>query len=243
MRLGVNIDHVATLRNARGGSHPDPIRAAHIALQAGADLITAHLREDRRHIIDDDIERLCTEVPLNLEMASTEAMVAFANRIRPTCVCLVPERREERTTESGLDVITFRERLEQTTGTLESAGIRVSLFIDPLEEQIEAASAIGASAVELNTGAYSNNPDDGTHPGELHGIHLRRLRRGAEIAQAVGLECHAGHGLSYGNVQPVAAIPGIVELNIGHFLIGEAILGGGLAEAIRRMRTLIEEVR
>lgn len=234
MRLGVNIDHVATLRNARGGSHPDPVLASLVALRAGADLITAHLREDRRHIVDSDIERLLTQVPLplNLEMAATESMVSFAVRARPAHVCLVPERREERTTESGLDVLVLQKRLALAINPLRTAGIHVTLFVDPLGDQIRGSQELGADAVELNTGAYSDNPGSG--------LHLERLRASAELAQAIGLECHAGHGLSYENVQPVAAIPGIVELNIGHFLIGEAILSDGLAQAIRRMKELIE---
>lgn len=234
MRLGVNIDHVATLRNARGGDHPDPVLAAWVALRAGADLITAHLREDRRHIVDDDVKRLLAQVPLplNLEMAATESMVSFAVLARPAHVCLVPERREERTTESGLDVLGLQNRLAPAIDTLKAAGIQVTLFVDPLGDQIRGSQKLGADAVELNTGAYSDNPSNG--------VHLQCLRDSAELALAIGLECHAGHGLSYGNVQPVAAIPGIVELNIGHFLIGESILSDGLAQAVRHMKKLIE---
>ena len=241
-RLGVNIDHVATIRNARGGRHPDPLRAAHLAVEAGADGITAHLREDRRHISDNDIARLKSELtrPLNLEMAATEEMLAIALRHLPNACCLVPERREERTTEGGLDVAGGREHLKGYVARLKEAGIRVSLFIEPDERQIEAAAAIGSDIVELHTGAYCERALE-ENAREL-AKEMERLRVAARIAADAGLEVHAGHGLTYNTVSPVARIPQIVELNIGHFLIGEAIFGG-LHSAVRRMRALMDEAR
>lgn len=236
LRLGVNIDHVATIRNARGGPHPDPIRAACLAAQAGADGITAHLREDRRHISDDDIARLidAIELPLNLEMAATPEMLDIALRHRPHAACIVPERRQEVTTEGGLDVAGQHETLRPFVEALAGAGIRVSLFVDPDPAQLEAAAAIGTPVVELHTGAYCL--------AESRGKELRRLIGAAARAEALGLECHAGHGLSFDTVGPVAAIPTVVELNIGHFLVGEAIFGG-LDSAIRRMRALMDKAR
>jgi pyridoxine 5-phosphate synthase len=238
LRLGVNIDHVATIRNARGGKLPDPIRAARLAEQAGADGITAHLREDRRHISDDDIERLVREltVPLNLEMAATDQMLAIALKYKPHAACLVPERRAELTTEGGLDVAGAAVRLAPFVAQLAAAGIRVSLFIDPEPKQLEAAKAIGAPVVELHTGAYCDAE------GAKRVDELRRIIEAAALAEALGLECHAGHGLGFETVGAIAAIPTIVELNIGHFLIGEAIFGG-LDSAIRRMRALMEQGR
>ena len=238
LRLGVNIDHVATVRNARGGWHPDPVRAAQLAAEAGADGITAHLREDRRHIRDDDIERLAREVarPLNMEMAATAEMVAIATRVKPHAVCLVPEKRNEVTTEGGLDVVAGHNHLAPIIRRLLDAGIRVSLFIDPERRQLDMARQLGAPVVELHTGAYCE-AEGGERSREL-----QRLVEAAAQAEAIGLECHAGHGLSYDTVGPVAAIGTIVELNIGHFLVGEAIFGG-LAEAIRKMRALMGEAR
>jgi pyridoxine 5-phosphate synthase len=241
-RLGVNIDHVATIRNARGGPHPDPLRAAQIAIAAGADGITAHLREDRRHISDTDIERLKRELsrPLNLEMAATEEMLAIAMRHVPHACCLVPERREERTTEGGLDVAGGRQHLSPFVSRLKDAGIRVSLFIEPDERQIEAATRVGAQVVELHTGAYCEKAlqDDG--PGTAWEI--ERLATAARIAAAAGLEVHAGHGLTFDTVGAVARMLEIVELNIGHFLIGQAIFSG-LDSAVRRMRAMMDEAR
>ncbi|MBF0093263.1 MAG: pyridoxine 5'-phosphate synthase [Alphaproteobacteria bacterium] len=238
LRLGVNIDHVATIRNARGGHHPDPIRAALAAAQAGADGITAHLREDRRHISDDDIARLIDEVhlPLNLEMAATPEMVEIALRHRPRAACIVPERREERTTEGGLDVVHGFRHLEPMVGRLVDAGIRVSLFVEPDPAQLDAAVRIGAPVVELHTGAYCEAT------GDERRARLERLTAAAEYAGRAGLECHAGHGLGYGTVTAVAAIPTIAELNIGHFLVGEAIFIG-FKEAIHTMRRLMDEAR
>ena len=238
LRLGVNIDHVATIRNARGGRHPDPVRAARLAAQAGADGITAHLREDRRHISDHDIERLSREIdlPLNLEMAATEEMLAIALRHRPHAACLVPEKREERTTEVGLDVRRFRDQLAPHVRRLGEAGIRVSLFIEPDPAQLDAAVALGAPVVELHTGAYCEAE------GPAQARHLGRIVEAAAHAAAIGLECHAGHGLTFDTVAPVAAIPTVAELNIGHFLVGEAIFGG-LESAIRRMRALMDKAR
>ena len=234
LRLGLNLDHVATLRNARGGAHPDPVRFAHLALEAGADGITVHLREDRRHIRDADVERLMAELaaPLNLEMAVTPEMVAIACRLRPHATCLVPEKRTEVTTEGGLDAVGGGRVLAEAVAALGDAGCRVSLFIDPEPAQLDAAVAMGAPVVELHTGSYC----DAEGPAQLH--ELERLRRAARHAAAVGLECHAGHGLSYANVRPVAAIAQIVELNIGHFIVGEAV-AVGLPEAVRRMREMM----
>ncbi|HYN39495.1 MAG TPA: pyridoxine 5'-phosphate synthase [Rhodospirillales bacterium] len=238
LRLGVNIDHVATIRNARGGAHPDPVRAADLAVRAGADGITAHLREDRRHISDDDIDRLrrFVDAPLNLEMAATSEMLAIALRHRPHAVCLVPERREERTTEGGLDAIGGAAHLAPFVQALRTAGSRTTLFIEPAAAQVEAAKALGVDAVELHTGAWCHAPAD-RRPAEL-----RRLHDAAKLAARLGIECHAGHGLSYDNVGPVAAVPEIVELNIGHFLIGEAIFLG-LEESIARMRAAMDAGR
>ncbi len=238
LRLGVNIDHVATIRNARGGPHPDPVRAADLSVRAGADGITAHLREDRRHISDDDIERLrrIVDAPLNLEMAATEEMLAIALRHRPHAVCLVPERREERTTEGGLDAVSGTAHLAPFIRRLGDAGSLTTLFIEPSAAQVEAAKALGAAAVELHTGAWCHASEQ-QRPAEL-----RRLVEAARLAASLGIECHAGHGLSYENVGPVAAIPEIVELNIGHFLIGEAIFLG-LEESIARMRTAMDLAR
>lgn len=238
LRLGVNIDHVATIRNARGGRHPDPIRAAHLAAAAGADGITAHLREDRRHISDSDIERLSNEIqlPLNLEMAATEEMLAIALRHRPHAACIVPESREERTTEGGLDAAGQLERLKPMVGKLTDAGIRVSLFIEADPRQLDAARAVGAPVVEIHTGAYCD------HEGEARDAELARIVKAAAHAAAIGLECHAGHGLSYDTVKPIAAIPTIAELNIGHFLVGEAIFVG-FEGAMRHMRALMDEAR
>lgn len=238
IRLGVNIDHVATLRNARGGTHPDPLRAARLVRGCGGDQITAHLREDRRHITDADMERLVaeSELPVNMEMAATEEMLAIALRLRPHACCIVPERREERTTESGLDVLRTEAALAAMVARLRGAGIRVSLFVDPEEVQLRAAARVGADAVELHTGAYARAA------GEARQRELERLRRGAALVRELGLECHAGHGLDYDNVGPVAAIPQVVELNIGHFLIGEAIFVG-FEPAVRRMRELMDAAR
>ncbi len=241
-RLGVNIDHVATIRNARGGRHPDPLRAAHLAVEAGADGITAHLREDRRHISDIDIARLKAELtrPLNLEMASTDEMLAIALRHVPHACCLVPERREERTTEGGLDVARGHNDLTRYVSALKQAGIRVSLFIEADPRQIEAAQRIGADVVELHTGSYCDKAaaDDATGVA----LELDKLRSAARTARAAGLEVHAGHGLTFNTVAAVARMPEVVELNIGHFLIGEAIFGG-LHSAVRRMRVLMDEAR
>jgi pyridoxine 5-phosphate synthase len=238
LRLGVNIDHVATIRNARGGRHPDPVRAARLAAQAAADGITAHLREDRRHISDDDIERLTREIalPLNLEMAATDEMLAIALRHKPHAACLVPEKRNEVTTEGGLDVVGGRAQLAPVVQALAAGGIRVSLFIDPEPRQLDMAKQLGAPVVELHTGAYCDAAAG------LRERELKRLVASAAHAEAIGLECHAGHGLSYESVGPVAAISTIVELNIGHFLVGEAIFGG-LDSAIKRMRAAMEQGR
>lgn len=239
LRLGVNIDHVATLRNARGGPHPDPVRAARIAADAGADGITAHLREDRRHIVDDDIARLMNEIdlPLNFEMAATDDMLAIALRRLPHAACLVPEKRSEVTTEGGLDAVGGMAHLKRFVSELSAAGVRVSLFIDPDLHQLDAAQALGAPVVELHTGAYCH-----AAPGPERQAELGRLIKAAAHAETLGLECHAGHGLCYDTVQPVAAISSIVELNIGHFLVGEAVFLG-LAGAIRHMRTLMTQTR
>ena len=238
LRLGVNIDHVATIRNARGGTHPDPVRAARLAAAAGADGVTAHLREDRRHISDNDIARLSREValPLNLEMAATDTMLEIALRYRPHAVCLVPERRQELTTEGGLDVVAAIGRLTGFVAQLNRAGIRTSLFVDPDERQIRAARTVSAPVVELHTGGFC----DAT--GAARALELERLRRAARLADELGLECHAGHGLGFETVAAVAAIPNIVELNIGHFLVGEAIFSG-LDSAVRRMRALMDQAR
>jgi pyridoxine 5-phosphate synthase len=234
LRLGINIDHVATLRNARGGEHPCPIRAAQVAKDAGADSITAHLREDRRHIRDNDIARLKAEVdlPLNLEMAMTEEMLAIALRIKPHAVCLVPEKRTELTTEGGLDAARMEKELTPFVKTLQDNGSRVSLFIDPVTAQVEAAKRIGARAIELHTGAYAHGNTE----------ELVKLQKAAKLAHSLDFEVHAGHGLNYDNVSAIAAIPEIVELNIGHFLMGEAVFVG-LEETIQKMRTIMNKAR
>ena len=241
-RLGVNIDHVATLRNARGGAAPDPVRAALLAQAAGADGITAHLREDRRHIRDGDIAALmeALRVPLNFEMAATDEMQAIALRHRPHAVCLVPERREERTTEGGLEVAGEASRLTDFIAPLAAAGCRVSLFVAPDPAQIEASARVGAAVVELHTGAYCELLEEGRE-GEAD-AELARLRDAAAQAAALGLEVHAGHGLAFHNVTPVAAIAQVVELNIGHFLIGEAVFLG-LPAAIAGMRARMDAAR
>jgi len=238
LRLGVNIDHVATIRNARGGGHPDPVQAAKIAERAGANGITAHLREDRRHISDGDIDRLMSslEVPLNLEMAATGEMLDIALRHKPHAACIVPEKREERTTEGGLDAAGGREQLTPYVETLRDAGIRVSLFIEPERTQLEAAVGMGAPVVELHTGAYC----DAT--GAEQDRQFQRIAEAAEAAGELGLECHAGHGLTFETVGPVAALENVRELNIGHFLIGEAIFSG-LDSSIKRMRSLMDKAR
>ncbi len=238
LRLGVNIDHVATIRNARGGIHPDPVRAAKLAEAAGADGITAHLREDRRHISDDDITRLTDElaVPLNLEMAATDEMMDIALRHRPHAACLVPEKREERTTEGGLDVVGGHNHLAPFVKTLSEAGIRVSMFIEPTPAQLQAAADIGAPVVELHVGAYCDARQ------VERSKEFDRIATAAAEAERLGLECHAGHGLTFDTVGPVAAIPNIVELNIGHFLVGEAIFGG-LESSIKRMRAMMDKAR
>ena len=242
LRLGVNIDHVATVRNARGSAYPDPLRAAKLAEEAGADGITAHLREDRRHISDQDIEALtnCLTLPLNLEMAASDEMQEIALRHRPHAVCIVPERREERTTEAGLEVHGQKGRLEQFITPLRRAGSRVSLFIGPDLRQVEAAAKVGAAVVEFHTGGYCDAYYDGRTL--FRDEELLRLREAAARADELGLEVHAGHGLTYDTVGPIAAIPEVVELNIGHFLVGEAIFLG-LASAIREMRNLMDKAR
>ena len=234
LRLGVNIDHVATLRNARGGAHPDPLDAARLAVASGADGITIHLREDRRHIRDADLDviRGGVAAPLNLEMAGTEAMLRIALAARPHAACLVPERRTEVTTEGGLDVAGQHDSLRPIVAALAAAGIRVSMFVDPDPRQLQASADIGAAVVELHTGAYAHG-----RPGEL-----KRLEAGARQAAALGLECHAGHGLTYDNVGAVAAIPEVRELNIGHFIIGQAVFEG-LPAVLRRFRDIIDAAR
>ena len=238
LRLGVNIDHVATVRNARGAGYPDPVRAALVAAEAGADGITAHLREDRRHITDDDIARLSEQltIPLNLEMAATEEMLAIALRHRPHAACIVPEKRDELTTEGGLDAAGLHDRLAPLVGALKNANIRVSLFIEPDARQIEAALRLGAPVVELHTGKYADLI------GAARTEELRRLTDAAALAAKNGIEVHAGHGLTYDNVAPIAAIPQVRELNIGHFLIGEAMFVG-LGEAVRQMRDAMDAAR
>jgi pyridoxine 5-phosphate synthase len=243
LRLGVNIDHVATIRNARGGDHPDPVRAATLAAAAGADGITAHLREDRRHITDRDIDRLMAEIdlPLNLEMAATEEMLAIALRHRPHAACIVPEKREEKTTEGGLDAAGQLEELKPFVDRLGEAGVRVSLFIEPTDRQIEAAILLRAPVVEFHTGSYAHSTPE-EWGGSQQAIELNRLYNGAALAALNGVEPHAGHGLTFDNVQPVAAIPQIAELNIGHFLIGDAIFTG-LDASVRKMRELMDAAR
>jgi pyridoxine 5-phosphate synthase len=238
LRLGVNIDHVATVRNARGAGYPDPVRAALVAAAAGADGITAHLREDRRHITDDDIARLSEQltIPLNLEMAATEEMLGIALRHRPHAACIVPEKREEVTTEGGLDAAGQHARLAPLVTELRNADIRVSLFIEPDARQIDAALRLGAPVVELHTGRYAELE------GEARAAELRRLADAAALAAKNGIEVHAGHGLTYDNVAAIAAIPQVRELNIGHFLVGEAMFVG-LGEAVRLMRAAMGEAR
>lgn len=238
LRLGVNIDHVATIRNARGGMHPDPVKAALMAVDAGADGITAHLREDRRHIRDEDIVALMAAltVPLNLEMAATEEMLRIALRHRPHAACIVPEKREERTTEGGLDAAGQMRALQPIVAALGEAGIRVSLFIEPDSAQVDAAIRLGAPVVEFHTGRYAHLS------GAARAEELRRISDAAALAAKNGIEPHAGHGLTYDNVGPIAAIPQVAELNIGHFLIGEAIFGG-LAETITEMRRQMDLAR
>jgi len=235
VRLGINIDHVATLRNARGEVHPDPVRAAHIAKDAGADGITAHLREDRRHIRDKDMERLKAEIdlPLNFEMAATEEMLKIAQRIKPNACCIVPERRQEITTEGGLNVVSNMDELRKFTKNLQQSGIKVSLFLSADKTQIDAAKLIGADIVEIHTGAYC------LAKGDNQKKELQKIIKAAEYLQILGIECHAGHGLSYDTVGPIAKISNMRELNIGHFIIGEAIFCG-ISESIRKMREIID---
>ncbi|WP_338445190.1 pyridoxine 5'-phosphate synthase [Pelagerythrobacter marensis] len=238
LRLGVNIDHVATIRNARGGDHPDPVRAAEIVAAVGGDGITAHLREDRRHIRDEDLARIqaATELPLNLEMAATEEMLEIALRHRPHAACIVPEKREERTTEGGLDAAGLHNQLAPVVARLLDAGIRVSLFIEASERQLDAALRLGAPVVEFHTGEYAHAT------GEDRARELKRIADMAALAAKNGIEPHAGHGLTYDNVQPIAAIPQLAELNIGHYLVGEAVFVG-LEQAVRAMRALMDEAR
>lgn len=242
LRLGVNVDHVATLRNARGGTLPDPVRAAFLAIEAGADGITAHLREDRRHIRDEDMHRLKSEIskPLNFEMAATDEMVAIAIDTRPHACCLVPEKRSERTTEGGLDVVGGHDHLRLVTAELVRAGIRVSLFIEPSREAVEAAKSIGAPVVELHTGAWC---DALAHDEKERGAHeFTRLKLAAALTAEEGIECHAGHGLDYETARDISRLPQVVELNIGHFLIAESIFVG-LAATIKKMRAAMEAGR
>lgn len=238
LRLGVNIDHVATLRQVRGSAYPDPLFAALVAEQSGADSITLHLREDRRHIQEHDVERMrvTLQTRMNLEMAATDAMVGIARRVRPQDVCLVPEKRQELTTEGGLDVASQVSRIRQVCGALGEAGSRVSLFVDPDASQLEASLEAGAPVVELHTGAYAEST------GERQAVELARLVEAARYGSRIGLTVHAGHGLHYQNVQPVAAIPEIVELNIGHAIIARAVLEG-MAAAVREMKALMSAAR
>ena len=245
LRLGVNIDHIATVRNARGGSHPDPVAGAKAAIDAGADGITAHLREDRRHITDDDMQRLqelCLQenIPLNMEMSATPEMLEIAKSIKPHAVCLVPERREERTTEGGLDVAGLHNSISPIIRELSENGSRVSLFIEADSRQIQAAKSTKAPVIEIHTGAYAHALDDENrdHASEI----LRAMQSGAKLADSLGLEVHAGHGITFENVGKIAAIPELVELNIGHYLIGEAIFSG-LAAVISKMRLCMDEAR
>lgn len=231
MRLGVNIDHVATLRNARGTTYPDPVKAATLVAKHGADSITAHLREDRRHIKDDDMKRLrALPIPLNMEMAPVEEMVSLACKIKPAAVCLVPEKRQELTTEGGLDVVGHKTLLKPYIARLKECGIRTSLFIDPDEQQIRATHEVGADAVELHTGEYAEKPNDKDI--------LVKMQKAAKLASSLGMQVHAGHGLTYENVKPIAAIPEIEELNIGHFLVAEAVFVG-LDKAVTKMKELM----
>lgn len=238
LRLGVNIDHVATIRNARGGEHPDPMRAAHVVEAAGGDGITVHLREDRRHIRDTDLDSIMREIrlPVNLEMAATDEMLEIALRHKPHAACIVPERREERTTEGGLDAAGQHNHLAPMVTRLSEAGIRVSLFIEPDARQIDAAIRLRAPVVEFHTGRYAHSE------GAEREAELRRITDAVALAAKNGIESHAGHGLTFENVQPIAAIPQIAELNIGHYLIGEAIFIG-LEESVRKMRTLMDLAR
>lgn len=242
LRLGVNVDHVATIRNARGGRHPDPVHAAQIAIAAGADGITAHLREDRRHIRDDDVARLKAEItkPLNLEMAATEEMVAIAVKTGPHAACLVPERREERTTEGGLDAAGQDDALASVAARLKAAGVRVALFIAAEPRQIQAAVAIGVPAIEIHTGAWCDALAN--NRASAAAAEWQRIRHGAQLARRLGLEVHAGHGLSYETAQAIAALPEVVELNIGHFLIAEAV-ACGLPDAVKTMRAAMDRGR
>ncbi|MEO1047909.1 MAG: pyridoxine 5'-phosphate synthase [Pseudomonadota bacterium] len=242
LRLGVNIDHVATIRNARGGDHPDPVRAAEIVARVGGDGITAHLREDRRHIRDEDLARIqdATDLPLNLEMAATREMLEIALRHKPHAACIVPEKREERTTEGGLDAAGLDNTLAPIVEELRAAGIRVSLFIEANERQLDAALRLGAPVVEFHTGEYAHAFLDGDH--EKVASEVKRITDMAALAAKNGIEPHAGHGLTFENVQPIAAIPQIAELNIGHYLIGEAVFTG-LENAIRHMRELMDAAR
>ena len=242
LRLGINVDHVATVRNARGGALPDPVRAAHLAIAAGADGITAHLREDRRHIRDTDMERLARELskPLNFEMAATEEMIGLAEKLKPHAACLVPEKREERTTEGGLDVVGHAAALAPAIARLKAAGCRVSLFIEPDEAPIAVAAELGAPVVELHTGTWCHAVADG-HADKAE-AEFQRLSRGAAFAASLGLEVHAGHGLDYDTARKLAAVPAFVEFNIGHFLVGEAIFVG-LETTIALMRQAMDEGR
>ena len=242
LRLGVNVDHIATIRNARGGRHPDPVRAAQIVIAAGADGITAHLREDRRHIRDEDIARLKAEIgkPLNLEMAATKDMVEIARKTRPHAACLVPERRAELTTEGGLDVAGQHNVLAPVVAKLTEADIRVSLFIAADPRQIEAAAQVRAPVIEIHVGAWCDALADGN--AAKTAAEWERIRAGARLAHAAGLEVHAGHGLSFATAETIAALPQVVELNIGHFLVGEAVYGG-LADAVRTMRAAMDRGR
>jgi len=242
LRLGVNVDHVATIRNARGGRHPDPVRAAKLAIAAGCDGITAHLREDRRHIRDDDIARLKAEIdkPLNFEMAATDEMVRIALETKPHAVCLVPEKREERTTEGGLDVVGQHNHLAPVVRTLKHAGIRVSLFIAAAPAQIETAAALGAPVIEIHAGAWCDALAEGrTAKADAE---WQLIRAGALLASSLSLEVHAGHGLDYGTAETIATLPQIVELNIGHFLIGESVFEG-LTETVTFMRAAMDRGR
>ncbi len=245
LRLGVNIDHIATVRNARGGEHPDPVAGAFAAIQAGADGITAHLREDRRHIRDDDMERLqmlceAEDIPLNMEIAAVDDMVEIAKRIKPHAICLVPERREERTTEGGLDVAGLHNTITPIIRELSDNGSRVSLFIEADESQIRAAAASGAPVIEIHTGAYAHALDAGDE--DTAAKILKAMQDGAKLGQELGLEVHAGHGITFDNVGEIAAIPELMELNIGHYIIGEAIFMG-LEDAISEMRKCMDDAR
>ncbi|HEY7232268.1 MAG TPA: pyridoxine 5'-phosphate synthase [Pseudolabrys sp.] len=242
LRLGVNIDHVATLRNARGGRHPDPIRAAKLAIEAGCDGITAHLREDRRHIRDDDIARLKAEIdkPLNFEMAATEEMIGIALKTKPHAACLVPEKRTERTTEGGLDAVAHRVQLAPAVRALQAAGVRVSLFIAAAPAQIDMAAELGAAAIEIHTGAWCDALAERREQEARSEWQL--IQAGAERASNLGLEVHAGHGLDYATAELIAAVPQVVELNIGHFLIGESVFEG-LAHTVKLMRSAMDRGR